>query len=284
MATLRDIQIRIKSVKNTQQITKAMKMVSAAKLRKAEEEIKAARPYAQKMFGVISSLASRTKRNAHPLLFNRGSMKKELIVITSDRGLCGGFNTSILKRAESMIRGNKEGEMTLTLIGRKGKDYFNRRGIPIRKEYKHPGIGDYEFAATVGEEIVTSFIEEIFDEVLVIYNEFKSVIQQKLVVEKLLPIIPVESEEETLAGDYIFEPSQDVILAELLPKHVKVQIFRSLLESIASEHGARMTAMDAASNNAREMISGLTLQFNRLRQASITSELMDIVNGVEAMR
>jgi F-type H+-transporting ATPase subunit gamma len=215
---------------------------------------------------------------------DRGGLKKELIVITSDRGLCGGFNTSILKRAESIIRENKEGRMTLSLIGRKGRDYFNRRRIPIRKEYKHPGKGDYNFAAEVGEEIVASFTEEVFDEVHIIYNEFKSVIQQKLVVEKLLPIAPVEPEEDTLFGDYIFEPSQDAILEELLPKHLKVQILRSIFESIASEHGARMTAMDAASNNAREMISGLTLQYNRLRQASITTELMDIVNGVESMK
>ena len=284
MATLRDIQTRIKSVKNTHQITKAMKMVATSKLRKAEAEIKAARPYAQKMFGVISSLASRTKPDAHPLLIDRGELKKELIIITSDRGLCGGFNTTILKRAESIIKENKEGEMTLTLIGRKGRDYFNRRGIAIRKEYKHPGKVDYSFAAGVGEEIVASFTEEAFDEVHVIYNEFKSVIQQQLIVEKLLPIMPAESEEQSLAGDYIFEPSQDAILEELLPKHVKVQIFRSILESIASEHGARMMAMDAATNNAREMISGLTLQFNRLRQASITTELLDIVNGVEAMK
>lgn len=284
MATLRDIQTRIKSVKNTQQITKAMKMVATSKLRKAEAEIKAARPYAQKMFGVISSLASRTKPDAHPLLIDRGELKKELIVITSDRGLCGGFNTSILKRAESIIKENKEGEMTLTLIGRKGKDYFNRRRIAIRKEYKHPGKVDYSFASEVGEEIVASFTEEAFDEVHIIYNEFKSVVQQKLIVDKLLPITPAESEEKSLDGDYIFEPSQDAILEELLPKHVKVQIFRSILESIASEHGARMMAMDAATNNAREMISGLTLQYNRLRQASITTELLDIVNGVEAMK
>ena len=236
------------------------------------------------MFGVISSLASRTRPDAHPLLMERGELKKELIVITSDRGLCGGFNASILKRAESIIKENKEGEMTLSLIGRKGRDYFNRRGIAIRKEYKHPGKVDYNFAAEVGEEIVASFTEEVFDEVHIIYNEFKSVVQQQLIVDKLLPITPAESEEQSLAGDYIFEPSQDAILEELLPKHVKVQIFRSILESIASEHGARMMAMDAATNNAREMISGLTLQYNRLRQASITTELLDIVNGVEAMK
>ncbi len=284
MATLRDIQVRIKSVKNTQQITKAMKMVAAAKLRKAEEEITAARPYAQKMLGVIGSLASRIKPVAHPLLVNRGGSKKELIVITSDRGLCGGFNTSILKRAESIIKENKEGEVTLTLIGKKGKAYFKRRGIPVRKEYNHPGKGDYDSAAEIGEEIASSFAEEVFDEVHIIYNEFKSVILQNLVVDKLLPIVAVESEDETPVVDYIFEPSQDAILEELLPRHFNVQIFRALMESIASEHGARMTAMDAATNNAREMIAGLTLQYNRLRQASITTELMDIVNGVESMK
>ncbi len=284
MATLRDIQTRIQSVKNTQQITKAMKMVSAAKLRKAEEEIKAARPYAQKMSGVMSSLASRTKPDAHPLLINRGGSKKELIVITSDRGLCGSFNGNILKKAESLIKENKEGEITLTLIGKKGKAYFKRREIPVRKEYKHPGKGDYDFAAEIGEEVATSFTEEIFDEVHIIYNEFKSVILQNLVVEKLLPIVAVKSEDEAPVVDYIFEPSQDSILEELLPKHFKVQIFRALMESIASEHGARMTAMDAATNNARDMIAGLTLQYNRLRQASITTELMDIVNGVESMK
>lgn len=284
MATLRDIQVRIKSVKNTQQITNAMKMVSAAKLRKAEEEIKAARPYAQKMSGVMSNLASRTKPDAHPLLINRGGSKKELIVITSDRGLCGGFNGSILKKAERLIKENKEGEITLTLIGKKGEIYFKRRGISVRKKYKHPGKGDYDFAAGIGEEVATSFAEEIFDEVHIIYNEFKSVMLQNLVVEKLLPIVAVESEDEAPIVDYIVEPSQDAVLEELLPRHFKVQIFRALMESIASEHGARMTAMGAATNNARDMITGLTLKYNRLRQASITTELMDIVNGVESMK
>jgi F-type H+-transporting ATPase subunit gamma len=238
------------------------------------------------MLGVISSLASRIKPVAHPLLANRGGLKKELIVITSDRGLCGGFNSSILKRAESIIKENKEGEITLTLIGKKGKVYFKRREIPVRKEYNHPGKGDYDFAAEIGEELAASFAEEIFDEVHIIYNEFKSVMLQNLVVEKLLPITAtvVESEDEAPVVDYIFEPSQDAILEELLPRHFNVQIFRALMESIASEHGARMTAMDAATNNAREMIAGLTLQYNRLRQASITTELMDIVNGVESMK
>lgn len=286
MASLRDIKRRIKSVKNTQQITKAMKMVSAAKLRRAEEEIKAARPYAFKMAEVINHLASRGDSEGHPLLKRRGVVKRELVIITSDRGLCGGFNSNILKKAEGIIRESKRAniELSFTLIGRKAVSYFKRRGYKIRKEYLNPGRIDYSWAGEVGKAIVGGYAEGLFDEVLLIFGEFKSIMVQHPIVKILLPVEIEEIKGEGFTGDYIFEPSEKAILDQLLPKYVEVLIFRALLESAASEHGARMTAMDSASKNASEMIGRLTLYYNRARQAAITKELMDIVNGVESMK
>lgn len=287
MAGLRDIKRRIKSVKNTQQITKAMKMVSAAKLRRAEEEIKALRPYAIKMAEVITHLAVRIDPEEHPLLKRRDVFKREIIVITSDRGLCGGFNSNILKKAEGVIKESKIAgiEPSFTLIGKKAISYFKRRGYKVRKEYLNPRRIEYSWAGEVAKDIVEGYKEGLFDEVLIIFGEFKSVMVQYPVVKKVLPIEVEEVKKgEGIARDYIFEPSERAILDGLLPKYVEVLIFRALLESAASEHGARMTAMDSASKNASEMIARLTLYYNRARQAAITKELMDIVNGVEAMK
>ncbi|MDP2681936.1 MAG: ATP synthase F1 subunit gamma [Deltaproteobacteria bacterium] len=285
MPSLKDIKRRIKSVKNTQQITKAMKMVAAAKLKRAHDDIIAARPYSQKMLDIINSLASRVRPDAHPLLSKKGGGRVELVIVTSDRGLCGGFNSNIIRGSEGFIRKNTDNTgITLNLIGKKAKDYFKRRGLTIRQE-RPVGSGrpKYTAAAEIAKEIVDSHIKETFDETYLIYSEFKSALSQKLVIQRLLPIeSPKESEEE--ATEYIYEPSQEAILADILPKYIEVQIFMALLESAASEHGARMAAMDSATKNAKEMIEGLTLKYNRLRQAAITKELMEIIGGAEALK
>ena len=285
MPSLKDIKRRIKSVKNTQQITKAMKMVAAAKLKRAHDDIIAARPYAQKMLDIINSLSSRVRPDAHPLLSKKGGGRVELVIVTSDRGLCGGFNSNIIRVSEGFIRKNTDNAgITLNLIGKKAKDYFKRRGLTIRQE-RPVGSGrpKYTAAAEIAKEIVDSHIKETFDETYLIYSEFKSALSQELVIQRLLPIeSPKESEEE--ATEYIYEPSQEAILADILPKYIEVQIFMALLESAASEHGARMAAMDSATKNAKEMIEGLTLKYNRLRQAAITKELMEIIGGAEALK
>ncbi|MBI3399581.1 MAG: ATP synthase F1 subunit gamma [Deltaproteobacteria bacterium] len=283
MPSLKDIKRRIKSVKSTQQITKAMKMVAAAKLKRAHDDIVAARPYAQKMLDIANSLASRVRPDAHPLLHKRGGNRIELIVVTSDRGLCGGFNSNILRATEGFLRNNTDSTITLNIIGRKAKDYFKRRDMKIRQE-RTVGSGrpKYAAAAEIAKEIVDSYIKETFDETYLIYSEFKSALSQKPVIQKLLPIEPTKGVEK--AAEYIYEPSQEAILADILPKYIEIQIFRALLESAASEHGARMAAMDSATKNAKEMISSLTLTYNRFRQAAITKELMEIVSGAEALK
>ncbi|OGP07641.1 MAG: F0F1 ATP synthase subunit gamma [Deltaproteobacteria bacterium RIFCSPLOWO2_12_FULL_43_16] len=284
MPSLRDIKRRIKSVKNTQQITKAMKMVAAAKLKRAHDDIVAARPYTQKMLDIINSLASRVRPDAHPLLSKREGSRVELLILTSDRGLCGGFNSNLIRTAEGFIRksGNSS-NITLNLVGKKGKDYFKRRDLTIRQE-RPVGSGrpKYAAAAEIGKEIVDSYIKESFDETYLIYSEFKSALSQQPVLQRLLPIEPPAEVEETT--EYIYEPSQEAILADILPKYIEMQIFKALLETSASEHGARMAAMDSATKNAKEMIEGLTLRYNRLRQAAITKELMEIIGGAEALK
>ncbi|MBI5328145.1 MAG: ATP synthase F1 subunit gamma [Deltaproteobacteria bacterium] len=284
MPNLRDIKRRIKSVKSTQQITKAMKMVAAAKLKRAHDDITAARPYAQKMLDIMNSLASIAGHDAHPLLSKRGDNKIELVIITSDRGLCGGFNSNIVRAAEGFIASNAgRSGITLNLIGKKAKDYFKRRGLTIRQERPlGSGRPNYSTAAEIAKEIVDSYTKEIFDETYLVYSEFKSALSQKTVMQRLLPIEPPKEGEG--AAEYIYEPSQEAILADILPKHIEVQTFRALLESSASEHGARMAAMDSATKNAKEMIEGLTLKYNRLRQAAITKELMEIIGGAEALK
>lgn len=284
MPSLKDIKRRIKSVKNTQQITKAMKMVAAAKLKRAHDDIVAARPYAQKMLDIANSLASRVRPDAHPLLSKREGKKVELVIVISDRGLCGGFNSNIIRASEGFIRKNADNAgITLNLIGKKAKDYFKRRGLVIRQE-RPVGSGrpNYAAAAEIAKEIVDSYVKETFDETYLIYSEFKSALSQKPVIQRLLPIEPLKEAEA--GAEHIYEPSQEAILADILPKYIEVQIFRALLESAASEHGARMAAMDSATKNAKEMIEGLALKYNRLRQAAITKELMEIIGGAEALK
>ncbi len=285
MSNLRDIRRRIQSVKNTEQITKAMKMVAASRLRRAQEAILASRPYALKMLEVLSSLALRTNPEAHPLLVTREPKKADMVVVTSDRGLCGAFNSNILRKAEQFMAEHPEWEFSLHLVGRKAVEYFKRREANTRK-ISLDILADVSLphAMAIGNDVVESYLEEEFDQVFMVYNEFKSAIQQMVVVEQLLPIKPMDVAEDHFAVEYIYEPSEDVVLEELLPRHINIQVYRVLLESVASEHGARMTAMDAASKNAGEMIDELTLLYNRSRQAAITKELVEVVSGAEAIK
>ncbi|MBW2519921.1 MAG: ATP synthase F1 subunit gamma [Deltaproteobacteria bacterium] len=290
MPSLKDIKKRIGSVKNTQQITKAMKMVSAAKLRRAQDAVTAARPYADKMMDVLSSLALREDAESHPLLAKRGNEKALVVLITGDRGLCGGFNTNISKAAERFIRANQGAyeSYDLLIIGRKGNDYLKRRsGMQILKVHEHL-VGtnqvSYPIGALLGQEIIDLYQADDYDAVFLIYNAFQSAMTQNQTVTQLLPIKPKDIPEGAYVTEYIYEPTAGEVLKEILPKHIEVQMFRALLESVASEHGARMTAMDSASKNASEMIGKLTLQYNRARQAAITKELMEIISGAESIK
>lgn len=289
MPNLKDIKKRIGSVKNTQQITKAMKMVAAAKLRRAQEAAVAARPYAQKLQQVVSHLAMREEADGHPFLSQRGKERALVLLLTADRGLCGGFNANPSKEAERFIRSNTEGytQIDLMIIGRKGRDFLkNRIGDKIVKVYEDvTGNVSFKTAQLIGEEIVSLYDEETYDAVYLIYNAFQSAVVQNVTVEQLLPIKAEEDEQtDTDAVDFIYEPSRGEVLAQILPKMVEVQLFRALLESNASEQGARMSAMDSASRNAAEMIDKLTLQYNRARQAAITKELMEIISGAESIK
>ena len=287
MPSLQGLRRKIGSIKNTQKITKAMKMVAAAKLRRAQERILAARPYAKKMAVVLGSLASRANRQAHPLLRRPAGNRLELLVGTSDRGLCGAFNTNILRKAVEFLRQKQEAGCTVTVsvVGRKGRDFFRRR--PWTKRQEWVGVFDrlsYEHALDIGGDIVQQFTSGTFDALHIVYNEFKSVLQQRVVVEKLLPIESLEQEAEKLGGGYLFEPDKEGLLKVLLPKHIEGQTFHALMESAAAELGARMAAMDGATRNAGELIQKLTLYYNKTRQAAITKELMDIVGGAEALK
>ncbi|WP_020678223.1 ATP synthase F1 subunit gamma [Geopsychrobacter electrodiphilus] len=289
MASLKDIKKRISSVKNTQQITKAMKMVSAAKLRRAQEAAVSARPYAEKLQQVLFNLARREEVDAHPLLVQRGKGRALILLITADRGLCGGFTANVSKAAERFIRENVQGfdAIDLMITGRKGKEFLRSRvGDNIVKVHENLGANlNYKTASLLGQEIVRSFEDETYDAVYLIYNAFESAISQIVTLEQLLPIKAETTPEiEGNATDYIYEPNRPEVLSQILPKMVDVQIFRGLLESNASEHGARMAAMDSASRNAAEMIGKLTLQYNRARQAAITTELMEIISGSESVK
>ena len=293
MPSLQDLRRKIASVKNTQKITKAMKMVAAAKLKRAQDRILSARPYAHKLRGVVANLGEHASRTSHPLLHKRDGNKTELLVVTSDRGLCGAFNTNILRRAvEALSESQNRGEqVAISLVGGKSIDFFRRRAWSIRQEW--PGVFDrlsYEHALDIGRDIVQQYNEGAFDQLYVVYNEFKSVMQQRVIVEKFFPIEALEEEgtspesSDGPKGSYLYEPDEDELLATLLPKHFEVQAFRVLLESAAAEQAARMTAMDGATRNAGELIKKVTLFYNKTRQAAITKELMDIVGGAEALK
>jgi len=287
MPNLKDIKRRIQSVKNTQQITKAMKLVAASKLRKAQQAILQARPYAVKMMEVLNHLAARCNSELHPLLDEREGHRHLLLIITSDKGLCGGFNTNIIRKTARYLKDNTQTENSLIIAGKKGNDVFRNRPVTITQDI----IGwtkdfDYLKAQAIGENLATLFTEKKVDRVFMVYNEFKSVMQQEVVVEQLLPVVPekVVHKDDTFVVDYIYEPDEETILDELLKRYMTVEVCRAFLESSASEHGARMTAMDSATRNAGEMIGDLTLTYNQARQAYITKELIEIVNGAEALK
>ena len=284
MPSIIDLRRRIKSVSNIQKLTRAMKMVSVARLRRAQQRILKARPYARKMWEVLNSLASRAEPSLHPLLAEREEKNIVLMIVTSDKGLCGSFNTNILRRATEFLEEGRGEETLLYLIGRKGRDYFRRRSYPIKGELVDIFRDiSYGYATSLGREITGSYVREELDAVYMLYNEFKSALQQGVVVERLLPIQRLKVEGPVSPIDYIYEPSARVIFDQLLPLHINIQIYRVLLESASSEHAARMTAMDNATNNAMEMIDHLTLLRNKLRQAAITKELIEVVTAADAL-
>jgi F-type H+-transporting ATPase subunit gamma len=283
MANIRDIRRRIRSAKNIQQITRAMKFVSAARLRKAQERVIAARPYAQQMLAVLNSLASRVPEQSHPLLAQRDGHRIELVVITADKGLCGAYNTNILKNALEFLVKHTDTAVDLNILGKRGRDFFRRRPYSVRHEAVNvlakPSFAD---AAAIARDIIGEFVQGKKDQVWLLYNEFKSVVHQRVLVEPLLPIKRLEGLEETHLVEYLYDEPPAQIFNNLLPHHVESQVFRALLEAAASEQGARMTAMDAATKNASEMIDSLTLYANKVRQAGITKELIEVVSGAAA--
>jgi F-type H+-transporting ATPase subunit gamma len=290
MPSLRDIRNRIGSVKSTRQITKAMKMVAAAKLRRAQDAVLKTRPYALLLDQALARLAARAAAEevaAHPLLAPRGTRTAEVVVVTSDRGLAGGFNSNIARRAQRFLTESADRfeSIQLATIGKKGRDFFRARRIAVRKDFTgiHADLR-YEKAEAIAEEYTQRYLQGEVDAVFLAYNEFKTAITQKPVVVQLLPIETPPAAEATSGIDFKYEPSREALLKDLVPRHVATQVWRALLESAASEHGARMSAMESATKNAEEMISMLTLQYNRARQAYVTKELMEIVSGAEALK
>jgi F-type H+-transporting ATPase subunit gamma len=287
MATLRDIRRKIAAVKKTQQITRAMNMVASAKLRGAQERVQAFRPYAEKYGEVGRSVAQRVEPDAHPLLVRRQVRRVGILLVTADRGLCGSFNTNLIVRAEkeAKTRASQGQEVCFFLVGRKGRDFFRRQKRDIRQAYVDNRKITYELAARVAEDLITSYVQEQVDEVLLIYSKFINVALQRPQVVSLLPfVLPQEEGVGPGGADYLYEPAPNILLEAILPEQVRVQIFAALLESNTSEQAARMTAMDNATRNCKDMIERLTLVYNKARQAAITKELMDIVGGAEALK
>ncbi len=297
MANVRDFRTRIRSVKSTQQITRAMKLVAASKLRRAQESVLAARPYSNRMLEVLSSLAARANPENHPLLAQRPEKRVIVVVLSADKGLCGSFNTNILNAARKFLDGLKAEDVQVDVVGRKGRDWFRRRPYRVRRVlldlFRKIGLKE---AREVATELIESFAAAEIDAVYLVYNEFKSAIQQRIVARPLLPIPratlggegTLETEGAKAGGlvppeDYIYEPGAAELFSALLPKHVEVQVFHALLESSSAEHGARMSAMDNATRNAGEMIDTLTLQMNKIRQTAITKEILEVVSGAEAL-
>ncbi|NMM47165.1 ATP synthase F1 subunit gamma [Marinigracilibium pacificum] len=294
MANLKEIKSRINSVVSTQQITKAMKMVSAAKLRRAQDSIIQMRPYADKLsaiLGKVSSGLSEDSDVSSPYAEERVVENVLLIVISSDKGLCGSFNTNVIRTASNHIEENyseqlKQGKVTILPIGKRANDHFRKRGFNVESQFAEIFL-DLSFAAVrdAAEFAMKGFVDGKYDKVEIAYNEFKNVATQVLRVEQLLPLVPSEKkEDEEMSNiEYIFEPDESYIITELIPKSLKIQLYKAVLESNASEHGARMTAMDKATDNAGELLKDLRLTYNRSRQAAITTEILEIVSGAEAL-
>ena len=305
MPSLLDIRRRVRAVKSTQQITKAMKMVAASRLRRAQERIQNARPFANQMNRVLSSLASRVEPSAHPLLDERAEPKADgrvlLIVITADRGLCGSFNTNVIKGAGNFITDRAGRQVSLGLVGRRGRDFFGRRGFDVKFEQINLFAQlKFQIAQDIARDAIGAFVNGEVDGVFLAYNEFKSVMVQRLAIEQLLPIpraaLMTPGQDTPAAGappspggagapaiDYLYEPKPEELFKHLLPSHVEVQVFRALLESNAAFYAAQMTAMDAATRNSGEMIEALTLYMNKVRQAAITREIIEVVSGAQAL-
>ncbi|MGD0821013.1 MAG: ATP synthase F1 subunit gamma [Desulfomonilia bacterium] len=285
MPNLKDLRKRINSVKKTKQITSAMRMVAAAKLRRAQTDIIAARPYAIKTNEVLVSLVTRTNPDMHPLLRVREPKRCVIVVIASDRGLCGSFNQNLFRRADSFIKGNKNKyeEISMVLVGKRSADYYKRKDIKKRQSYPI-GKPNYDLASQICDDLIKGYVNAEYDELIIIFNEFKSAMTQIMHEDKLLPVEPMEVDDDMTNVEYLYEPSEDVLLDTLLPLSMKIFMYRALLESAASEHGARMTAMESASNNAGEVIGKLDIKYNRARQAAITTELMEVVGGAEALK
>ena len=294
MANLKELRLRIGAVKNTRKITSAMSQIATARLRKAQNAALAARPYGERLQEVVSHLVGgidpAERSAAHPLLEQRTLEDGDhtlYIAMTADKGLCGGFNSNIIRKTAQYLKDNTQNENSLIIAGKKGNDVFRNRPVTITQDI----IGwtkdfDYLKAQAIGENLAALFTEKKIDRVFMVYNEFKSVMQQEIVVEQLLPVVPekMARKDETFIVDYIYEPDEETILDKLLKRYMTVEVYRAFLESSASEHGARMTAMDSATRNAGEMIDGLSLTYNKARQAYITKELIEIVNGAEALK
>ena len=292
MPTLLELRRRTRSVRNTEQITRAMKMVATARLRRAQQAIVSARPFATRILEVLNSVALGAETDSHPLLRERPPWRVEVVVITSDRGLCGSFNTNVLKRAEILLKSLSEQEVGVRAVGRKGKEHFRRRGVrlvdPLEDIFRALG---YEHAREIAAPLMERYQREDpedpegLDAIYLVFNEFKNILRQDVRVERLLPLEKLElsGSENGAAREFFYEPTEAEIFAELLPRHVEYQIWRALLESVAAEQAARMTAMDNATKNASELIADLTLTMNRVRQAAITKEILEVVGGAEAL-
>jgi F-type H+-transporting ATPase subunit gamma len=285
MATLREIRKRINSIKNTQQITRAMKMVAAAKLRKAQEKIFAARPYAYQIDEMIHHLLAGIEEVTDPLLEVRPAQRVSIVVVTADKGLCGSFNSNIIKRVQQRIDFHKDKEVSLVCVGRKGFDFFRKRNYTIEQNY----IQFFNHLEYFHSQEITNYLVDVYknkktDLLEIVYNEFKNAAQQNVIVEKFLPLLPEEFEGGKAGIDYIYEPDKTILLNALFPKHLNMQTWRILLESNAAEQGARMTSMENATDNAEDIVHDLTLHYNKARQAAITKELLEIVGGAEALK
>jgi F-type H+-transporting ATPase subunit gamma len=290
MPSLLDMRRRIKSVKNTQQITKAMKMVAAAKLKRAQDRVTAARPFAQKMTEILGNLSARIGDEfSSPLLDARGDEKYLVVLVSADKGLAGAFNANVIKATQAFLGENSAKSVSMMPVGRKGRDFFKRREMSFTEEYvglTGSGRVEYKDASEIAQKIIRTFTEDTtIDKVFLVFTEFKTVLSQKPVIEQLLPIPKIQQEDAgtDAQAEYIYEQTPAEIFGKLLPKQVETQVYRAMLESIASEQGSRMTAMDSASKNAGELIDTLTLNMNRIRQAAITKEIIEVVSGAAAL-
>jgi F-type H+-transporting ATPase subunit gamma len=284
MAKTHDLKRRIRSIKNTMQVTKAMKMVSAARLRRAQDRILSARPFAITTARVLASLGARANPELHPLLVQREIKKVELILVTSDRGLCGSFNANAIKAAAAFLRERPPEGLNVMTIGRRGRDFARRRRIHITAEWIDIFRNlEFSTARTIADDLIDRYVRGEIDAVYVAYNEFKSVVAQRPVIEQILPIPRAELVTAEAGEDYIYEPEPESLFEAVLPGYVRIQVWRAFLESAAAEHAARMTAMDSATKNAKELTEALTLHMNRVRQASITTEIIEVVSGAAAL-